>query len=78
MTLSGEGQYNLNILKEIKVTDSFLGMPRKIRGCQNETPYDQCLTRLYIENARMKCGCLPISITSFEVQLGKIFYSYFI
>ena len=71
VTLSGEGQYNLNIIKEIKVTDSFLELSRKIRGCQNETPYGQCITRLYIENAKTDCGCLPISIASFEVKLKK-------
>ena len=74
VTLSGEGQYNLNILKEIKVTDSFLKLPRKVRGCQNETFHDQCITRLYMETAGMKCGCLPISIASFEVHTWYLFH----
>ena len=68
MTLSGEGQFNLNIVKEIKVTDAFLQLPGRIRGCQNETPYSECITRLYMENAKRECGCLPISIASLEVQ----------
>ena len=60
--LTGEGEYNLNIIKEEEVTESFLGMDQSVRGCQNEEHYDECTTRQYIENMREKCGCLPLSI----------------
>ena len=43
--LSGEGKFNLNIVKEIKVTDSFLGLHQSVRGCQNETSQDDCTTK---------------------------------
>ena len=43
--LIGEGQYNLNTLKEIVVTDSFLGLPEKDKSCQNVETYDDCITR---------------------------------
>ena len=36
MKLIGEGEYNLNALKQIKVTDDFLGMDQDVRQCQNE------------------------------------------
>ena len=62
VTLVGEGQYNLNILKQIDVTDSYLGLDQNVRGCQNYEPYDNCTTRNYIENLREKCGCLPLAI----------------
>ena len=60
--LTGEGEYNLNSLKEEEVTESFLGMDQSVRGCQNEEHYDECTTRHYIENMQKKCGCLPLSI----------------
>ena len=60
--LTGEGEYNLNIIKEEEVTESFLGMDQSVRGCQNEEHYDECTTRQYINNMREKCGCLPLSI----------------
>ena len=60
--MTGEGEYNLNSLKEEEVTQSFLGMDQSVRGCQNEEHYDECITRQYIENMRGKCGCLPLSI----------------
>ena len=66
MTLIGEGNYNLNILKDVEVTDSFLGLDENVRQCQDIEPYDNCTTRHYIENVRKNCGCLPLSINSFE------------
>ena len=78
--LTGEGEYNLNIIKEEEVTESFLGMDQSVRGCQNEEHYDECTTRQYIENMREKCDCLPLSIAlsdqvaSFLLQI--MFQSY--
>ena len=60
--LTGEGEYNLNSIKEEEVTQSFLGMDQSVRGCQNEEHYDECTTRQYIENLRENCDCLPLSI----------------
>ena len=59
--LTGEGEYNLNSIKEEKVTQSFLGIDQAVRGCQNVEHYDECTTRQFIENMRGKCGCLPLS-----------------
>ena len=60
--LSGEGEYNLNILKEVEVTESFNELDEKVRGCQNKETYDECTTRHNIEETRQKCGCLPFAI----------------
>ena len=60
--LAGEGQYNLNVLKQIEVTESFLGLDESDRGCQNQEPYDNCTTRTFIELMREKCGCITLAI----------------
>ena len=60
--LPGEGQYNLNSLKEIKFVDSFLELDESVRNCQNQESYENCTTRLYINALKQKCGCLPLSI----------------
>ena len=70
VTLIGEGNYNLNILKDVEVTDSFLGLDESVRQCQNNEPYDNCTTRHYIENVRKNCGCLPLAVNSFEKVKG--------
>ena len=70
--LFGEGQYNLNNMKEISVTESFMGLDRNTKNCQNIETYDDCRTRLHIDNMRQKCGCLPLSIRfSGEVKQHK-------
>ena len=60
--LFGEGQFNLNNMKEISVTDSFLGLSRDTRNCQNIETYNDCKTRLYVDTLRKECGCLPLSL----------------
>ena len=60
MRLLGEGEYNLNSMKEISVTESFLGLDRDTIKCQNIETYDDCKTRLNLENLRQTCGCLPL------------------
>ena len=58
--LIGEGEYNLDVLKEISVTDDYLGLDPAIRGCQNEEPIDNCTTRKYHNTILGDCGCLPV------------------
>ena len=62
MKLIGEGEYNLNALKEIKVTDDFLGLDQDVRQCQNEEPLTNCTTRHHLKTILEKCGCLPFNI----------------
>ena len=62
MQLNGEGEYNLNSIKQEQATESFLGLDQAVRGCQNEEHYDDCTTHQYIENMREKCGCLPLTL----------------
>ena len=66
--LVGEFQFNLQSLKELKVSDSFLTRDVDSRKCQNIETYNDCETRLYIKNMTQECGCLPLShIMSQEV-----------
>ena len=43
--LHGEGDYNLNVIKDVKVTESFLSLSEEDRGCQNKEHIDNCTTR---------------------------------
>ena len=61
VTLYGEGEFNLNAIKEISVTESFLGLSQEAKGCQNTDTFNDCVTKNYIEKLRDKCGCLPLS-----------------
>ena len=56
--LIGEGEYK-NTLKDIVVTDSYLGLDMDVRNCQHEEPYVNCTTKKYLETFLGQCGCLP-------------------
>ena len=77
--LIGEGEYNLNILKEIEVTDSFYELDSQVRKCRsykgNDT-YDICTSRYFIEQMRLKCGCLPYAIINATVNNGNVCCKY--
>ena len=60
--LVGEGEYNLNALKVIEVTESYLGLDQSIKGCQVEQSLHKCKTNYYTEKLFDQCGCLPFNI----------------
>ena len=63
--LIGEGKYNLNDIKEIEVTDSYLSLKNGVKGCQTEEEMNDCTTRQFMNNFLKKCGCLPFSINKY-------------
>ena len=54
--------YNLNNIKEIKVTEDFLGLSKTIRRCEKYESYDDCKTKNYIDALMKSCKCLPFAI----------------
>ena len=66
----GEGKYNLNAIKETKVTNDYLGMDSK--GCQNEEDFEFCKTNSFLKSLKENCNCLPMNLiknNSEEVML---------
>ena len=66
LKLSLEKEYNLNIVKEIKVKTSYSTLDKSITECQNKESFNDCKTRLYLETLIQLCGCLP-----FNIRLSK-------
>ena len=50
------------MLKEIEVTDSYLGLDKNVRQCQTQETFHNCTTRKYIDKLRQICGCMPFKI----------------
>ena len=67
--LSGDGEYNLNVLKQIKVTDSYLSLEQSVRGCQNEEGLHNCTTRHYLFSLLEHCRCLPFHLMQKDKQV---------
>ena len=68
-------KYNLNVVKEVSVTDSFLALDKKISGCQKES-FNDCTTRKYMNTLLSKCQCLPFQLRLTEkVDMLNIWHS---
>ena len=48
-------------MKEIKVTDSFLGLDSDARKCQNIETYNECKSK-HLKTIEQECGCLPLPL----------------
>ena len=62
LNLEMENEYNLNVIKEITATSSFLSMERNVKKCKNEESFDECVTNKYIDELIEKCKCLPLTL----------------
>ena len=65
----GDGKYNLDAVKEIKVTDSFLGLDMKHKACQNDEPVVECTTKYHLDTFLQKCGCFPFGLAIHHEQV---------
>ena len=68
LKLYGEGQYNLDGIKQIVVTESYLGLDEDVRRCQNVEVFETCTTESYRETFINKCNCLPFNINDNEAN----------
>ena len=56
----------MNVVKEERVTEAFLGLDEEVRGCQNHEAQEDCQTRYFIKTALEECECLPFNIRTDE------------
>ena len=54
--------YNLNNVKEMKVTEEFLTLHENIRHCQITETILDCISRKIVDRLLNECNCLPFSI----------------
>ena len=69
--LHGEGSYAITDVKEITVSDDFLGLDETIRKCQNIEPLENCTTRQYLDIVKKQCKCVPFALHTFGIWLGS-------
>ena len=66
--MAGEGTYALTAVKEVTVTDEFLGLGMKKTNCQNKEKYEDCTTRQFLEKVVQECKCIPYSLRNFKIK----------
>ena len=64
LVLSGEGHISLTGVKEVKVTEEFLGLGLDTIRCQTRQSSADCMTEKYLAKALNSCRCVPLNILS--------------
>ena len=64
VTVYGEGNYGLSVIKEVKVTEDFLTLDKTVTDCQMESSVADCTSKLYLTALLSSCGCVPLSLSS--------------
>ena len=77
LQLVGEGNFNLNVIKNVEVTQSFLGLDENFRGCQDKETFVDCTTRQYIDTLIKTCNCLPFNLRITDNEVSSFFDFFF-
>ena len=66
LSLSGEGNYGLTDVKEIDVTEAFLGLEDKTRLCQSKETLGDCRMKKYLKEGVNNCKCIPFGLRNYS------------
>ena len=69
IVLEGEGHYALTAVKDIRVTEEFVGLGQGITHCQTEDFRADCVTRKLREKILQSCQCSPAYMRSYYGSL---------
>lgn len=64
LILTGGGHFALSGVKEVAVSEEFLGLGEETTGCQTGQSRADCLTGKYLARALNTCHCAPLNIRS--------------
>ena len=62
----------MSAVKDIKVTEDFLGLNEDTKKCQSKETYKDCTTRNYLHAVVKKCNCVPYGLKYFTL-LSQVF-----
>ena len=64
----GEATLAISSVKDMIVTDDFLGLDESARKCQNREAFENCTTRQYLETVKRQCNCVPYALNANSVR----------
>ena len=60
--LHGEGSYAMSAVKDIRVTEEFLGLDEDSKECRSGETFKECTTREYLHTVNTNCKCVPYGL----------------
>ena len=71
LQMSGGGHYRLTEVKDVRVSQEFVGLGEAVTQCQTKEAGADCFTRKHQENVLETCSCFPFSLRSqYGAQVG--------
>ena len=58
----------MSAVKEIRVTEDYLGLEEETRKCQNQESFEDCTTREYLQTVEKHCHCVPYGLNMFFAE----------
>jgi len=49
-------------VKEVQVTQEYIGLGEDITKCQNRESFEECTTKSYIDSVQKNCYCIPYAL----------------
>ena len=68
----GGGHYRLTAVREIRVTEDFMGLDLKTINCQQEATIHDCQQAKYLAGLTKKCQCLPYNLGNYSSTYQKV------
>ena len=63
----------MTAVKDIKVTEDFLGLSDNVKKCQSEETFKECSTRQYLHAVESQCNCIPYALKYFSTVQNQVY-----
>ena len=66
--LIGEGNYEVEEVKEVAITDDFVTLDEDSRKCQIVSTFEDCVTQYFLKALIDNCHCLPYNLQNYTLS----------
>ena len=63
----------MTAVKDIKVTEDFIGLSDDAKKCQSEETFKECSTRQYLHAVESQCNCIPYALKYFSSIQNQVY-----
>ena len=74
----GSGIYSMEVVKEIRTTQSFNTLDVEQKQCQSEETFEHCLSTNLLMEIKENCNCVPYELASFTKDTNVSFMNIYV
>ena len=72
MELTGEGNYEMEEVKQVAITDDFADLDENSRKCQTISRFEDCVTQYFLKALEENCYCLPYNLQNYTLTSDEV------